>query len=143
MLPLWRAHRLYRNWKLVFRHDCMEIVRYLSFLLLVAVTKFKMVLPNIFWINTNILKRISFSLLQNEQKYYLHLDVVSSKILLCLCRTGYVALELYCQRLIQSRSTIKSLIQAPLAVWLPFFGDWYNLLPQLYAIISKNHSKYQ
>ena len=70
MLPLWRAHRLYRNWKLVFHHDCMEIVRYLSFLLLVAVTKFKMVLPNIFGITMNI---ISFSLLQNEQKILLTL----------------------------------------------------------------------
>ena len=120
MLPLWKAHRLYRNWKLVFHHDCMETVQYLSFPLLVAVTKFKIVLPNLFWITMN---KISFSLLQNKQKYYLHLDVVSSKILLCLCRTGYVALKLYCQRWIQPRSTIKSLTQAPLAVWLPFFLD--------------------
>ena len=120
LLPLWKVHRLYQNWKLVFHHDCMEIVRYLSFLLLVAVTKFKIVLANFFWITIN---KISLSLLQNEQKYYLHLDVVSSKILLCLCRTGYVALRLYCQRWIQPRSTRKSLTQAPLAAWLPFFLD--------------------
>ena len=67
MLPLWKAHRLYRNWKLVFHHDCMEIVRYLSFLLLVAVTKYEIVLSNLFWITVNILKRIAFSLLQNNK----------------------------------------------------------------------------
>ena len=49
VLPLWKAHRLYRNWKLVFHHDCMETVRYPSFLPLVAVTKFKIFLTRIYF----------------------------------------------------------------------------------------------
>ena len=72
MLPLWKAHRLYRNWKLVFHHDCMEIVQYLSFPLLVAVTKFKIVLPNLFGVTINI--------------YIISLDTEWAKILLTLGR---------------------------------------------------------